>query len=153
VEALASGHRGAASSGEQRLGMVLKKAEQAMVRAKIAALKPAGLTLAQYVALAELDRQPGVTGAALARACLVTPQAMMIVLKALDEQGLIARSPHPRHQNVLELHVTAVGYEVLEAARHCVEPVERRITDAFAPEELEVLRALLARWTEVLDGD
>ncbi len=133
--------------------MVLKKAEQAMLRAKSAALKPAGLTLAQYVALAELDRQPGIAGATLARACLVTPQAMMIVLKSLDELGLIVRSPHPRHPNVLELHVTAVGYEVLEAARHHVEPVERRITDAFAPEELEVLGVMLARWIEALGGD
>jgi DNA-binding MarR family transcriptional regulator len=133
--------------------MVLKKAEQAMLRAKSAALKPAGLTLAQYVALAELDRQPGIAGATLARACLVTPQAMMIVLKSLDEQGLIVRSPHPRHPNVLELHVTAAGYEVLEAARHRVEPVERRIMKAFAPEELEVLGTMLARWIEALDAD
>jgi DNA-binding MarR family transcriptional regulator len=51
----------------QRPGMALKQAEQAMVRAKSAALKPSGLTLAQYVALVELDAQPGITGAALAR--------------------------------------------------------------------------------------
>ena len=133
--------------------MALKRAEQAMVRAKSAALKPAGLTLAQYVALAELDRQPGITGATLARACLVTPQAMMVVLKSLDEQGLIARSPHPRHPNVLELRITDVGREVLDTARHRVEPVEQRITDAFSPEELRVLGAMLTRWVDALDGD
>jgi DNA-binding MarR family transcriptional regulator len=137
----------------QRTGMVLKRAEQAMLRAKSAALKPAGLTLAQYVALAELDRQPGITGAALARACLVTPQAMMVVLKSLEEQGLIVRSPHPRHPIVLELHITDAGCEVLDAARHRAEPVERRVTDAFSPDELQALAALLTRWTEALDGD
>jgi DNA-binding MarR family transcriptional regulator len=136
----------------QRTGMVLKRAEQAMLRAKSAALKPAGLTLAQYVALAELDRQPGITGAALARASLVTPQAMMVVLKSLEEQGLIVRSPHPRHPHVLELHITAAGCEVLDAARHRAEPVERRVTDAFSPDELETLGALLTRWIEALDG-
>jgi DNA-binding MarR family transcriptional regulator len=137
----------------QRIGMVLKRAEQAMLRAKSAALKPAGLTLAQYVALAELDRQPGITGAALARASLVTPQAMMVVLRSLEEQGLIVRSPHPRHPNVLELHITDAGREVLDAARHRAEPVERRVTDAFSPEELDVLGGLLIRWIEALDGD
>jgi DNA-binding MarR family transcriptional regulator len=136
----------------QRIGMVLKRAEQAMLRAKSAALKPAGLTLAQYVALAELDRQPGITGAALARASLVTPQAMMVVLKSLEEQGLIVRSPHPRHPNVLELHITDAGREALDAARHCVEPVERRVKDAFSPAELEALGALLTRWIDALDG-
>jgi DNA-binding MarR family transcriptional regulator len=97
-------------------------------------------------AVLALDRQPGITGATLARASLVTPQAMMVVLKSLEEQGLIVRSPHPRHPNVLELHITDAGCEVLDAARHRVEPVERRVTDTFSPEELEVLGALLTRW-------
>lgn len=78
-----------------RGGRVLKRAEQSLLPAKSAAVKPAGLSMAQYVALAELDAQPGVTGASLARACLVTPQAMMVVLKAMQEQGLIERTPNP----------------------------------------------------------
>ena len=76
----------------------------------------------------------------------------MVVLKSLEEQGLIVRSPHPRHPNVLELHITDPGCEVLAAARHRVGPAERRVTDAFSPEELEVLGALLTRWIEALDG-
>jgi hypothetical protein len=65
------------SSEQERLGMLVKRAEQAMVRAKSAALKSVGLTPSQYVALFELDQQPGITAATLARACLVTPQAMI----------------------------------------------------------------------------
>jgi DNA-binding MarR family transcriptional regulator len=132
---------------------VLKRAEQALLQAKSAALKPAGLTLAQYVALAELHQQPGVTGASLARASLVTPQAMMVVLKSLEEQGLIARSPHPRHPNVLELHMTDAGREALDQGRQRVEPLERRVLGAFSPEELEILAALLTRWIEAAEAD
>jgi DNA-binding MarR family transcriptional regulator len=131
---------------EQRLGMLLKRAEQAMVRAKTAALKPAGLTLAQYVALGELERQPGITAATLARACLVTPQAMMVLLKTMEEQGLISRSPHERHANVLEVNMTAVGREALHTARKHVDPVERRVVRAFSTKELKALRALLVRF-------
>jgi DNA-binding MarR family transcriptional regulator len=137
----------------QRLGRTLKRAEQTLLRAKSAALKPAGLTLAQYVALAELHQQPGITSASLARASLVTPQAMMVVLKSLDEQGLIARSPHPRHPNVLELHITAAGREALDEARQRIEPVERRVVDAFSPDELDLLAALLTRWIEAIKAD
>ncbi len=132
---------------------MLKRAEQALLRAKTAALKPAGLTLAQYVALTELHQQPGITGASLARASLVTPQAMMVVLKSLEEQGLIIRSPHPRHPNVLELHITDAGREALNEGRQQVEPVERRVIDAFSPEELDTLTALLTRWIEAIDAD
>jgi DNA-binding MarR family transcriptional regulator len=120
--------------------------------AKSAALKPAGLTLAQYVALAELHQQPGITGASLARACMVTRQAMMVVLKSLDEQGLIARTPHPRHPNVLELRITAAGREALEEGRQRVDPVERRVVDSFSPAELDVLATLLTRWTEAIEA-
>lgn len=136
----------------QRPGMALKQAEQAMVRAKSAALKPSGVTLAQYVALVELDRQPGITGAALARACLVTPQAMMVVLKTLEEQGLIVRSPHPRHPSVLELRMTDAGQEALATARRLAEPVERRVLGSFSADELEILGALLTRWAQAFDA-
>ena len=112
--------------------MLVKRAEQAMVRTKSAALKAVGLTPSQYVALFELDRQPGITAATLARACLVTPQAMMILLKTMEQQGLITRSSHPRHPSVLELHMTEVGREALHAARERVDPIERRDHDYFA---------------------
>ena len=137
---------------DQRPGRALKQAEQAMVRAKSAALKPSGVTLAQYVALVELDRQPGITGAALARASLVTPQAMMVVLKSLEEQGLIARAPHPRHPSVLELRMTDAGREALAAARQLAEPVEQQVLSAFSAPELEVLGALLSRWALAFDA-
>jgi DNA-binding MarR family transcriptional regulator len=132
-------------AADQRIGIVLKRAEQTLLRAKSAALKPVGLTLAQHVALAELERQSGITAATLARACLVTPQAMMVVLKAMDEQGLIARSPHPRHPNVLELHITDAGREALHLGQQQVAPLERRVIDAFSPKELDTLATLLNR--------
>ncbi len=133
---------------EERLGMLIKRAEQAMIRAKSAALKYVGLTLAQYVALVELDQQPGITAATLARACLVTPQAMMILLKTMEQQDLISRSSHPRHPNVLELHMTAVGREALQAARERVDPIERCVFDSFTPKELAGFRELLARFID-----
>jgi DNA-binding MarR family transcriptional regulator len=125
--------------------MVLKRAEQSLLRAKAAALKPAGLTLAQYVALCELEARPGITAATLARACLVTPQAMMVVLKAMQEQRLIERTPHPRHANVLELHLTDEGRHAFAAARRLVEPVERRLDEALPPQDAAVLTNLLTR--------
>ena len=133
------------ASAGRGLGSVLKRAEQSLLRAKSTALKPAGLTLAQYVALVELDAWPGVTGASLARACLVSPQAMMVVLKAMDEQGLIERTHHPRHPNVLEIRLTAVGREALDTARELVEPIEQRLRDSLSEREEETLRGLLGR--------
>lgn len=142
----------ASPARDQRIGIVLKRAEQTLLRAKSAALKPIGLTLAQYVALGELEHHPGITAATLARACLVTPQAMMVVLKALDEQGLIVRIPHTRHPNVLELHITDAGRESLQVGRQQVAPLEQRVIDAFSPEELITLGAMLNRLAAAAEG-
>lgn len=125
--------------------MILKRAEQSMLKAKGAALKPIGVTFAQYVALDALEAEPGITGASLARACLVTPQAMMVVLKAMDEQGLIERSLHPRHPNVLELRLTDVGREALQNARQLVRPVEERLNQALPADDAAILSQMLGR--------
>ena len=131
--------------------MLVKRAEQAMIRAKSAALKFVGLTPAQYVALVELDQQPGITAATLARSCLVTPQAMMILLKTMEQQGLISRSPHPRHPNVLELHMTNVGREALQAARERIDPIEEGVFGVFSERDLAVFRELLSRFIDAFD--
>jgi len=131
--------------------MLVKRAEQAMIRAKSAALKFVGLTPAQYVALLELDQQPGITAATLARSCLVTPQAMMILLKTMEQQGLISRSPYPRHPNVLELHMTNVGREALQAARERIDPIEEGVFGVFSERDLAVFRELLSRFIDAFD--
>lgn len=142
---------GAHADDGQSLGMVLKRAEQTLLRAKSSALKPVGLSLAQYVALVQLDQRPASTGSDLARACLVTPQAMMVVLKTLEEQGLIVRTPHDRHRNVLEVHFTAAGHEILHTARTHAEPVERRFLTAMSKQEQAILRTLLLRCIDAMD--
>jgi DNA-binding MarR family transcriptional regulator len=140
------------SSEPERLGMLVKRAEQTMVRAKSAVLKSVGLTPSQYVALHELDQQSGITAATLARACLVTPQAMMILLKTMEQQGLIARLSHPRHPSVLELHLTEVGRETLHAARERVDPIERQVLGAFSPKDIVAFREFLSRFIEAFEG-
>ncbi len=137
---------------DPRLGLLLRQAEQTLLRAKSAALKPVGLTLAQYAALAELEQQPGIAAATLARACLVTPQAMMVVLKSSEEQGLVTRRAHPRHPNVLELHLTDAGREALHDGQERVRPVERRVLGAFSAGERLTLAALLSRWVEAAES-
>jgi hypothetical protein len=69
----------------------------------------------------------------------------------MDEQGLIVRSAHPRHPNVLELHISAAGREALHAGRQCVEPIEQGVIAAFLPEELKNLAVLLERLIAVTD--
>jgi DNA-binding MarR family transcriptional regulator len=135
---------------EERLGMDLKRVEQELMAAKHAAVKVAGLTVPQYAALFALAGNPGISGAALARTCLVTPQAMTGVLKNLEERGLIERTPHRWHRNVLETRLTAKGSLALAKADERAAAIERRIFEEFTAAERDILRILLGRFSKAI---
>lgn len=133
--------------------MDLKRVEQELMAAKHVAVKAAGLTVPQYAALLVLAGSPGISGAALARACLVTPQAMTGVLKKLQERGMVERTPHRWHRNVIETRLTEKGRAALAAADERAVAIERRVAAAFTPEERDTLRSLLSRFAEAIHGD
>ncbi|MGW4474327.1 MarR family winged helix-turn-helix transcriptional regulator [Nonomuraea sp. NPDC004354] len=129
----------------ERLGSHLKRAEQALIAAKHAALKGAGLTVPQYAALLHLSDNPGISAAALARACAVTAPTMNTVLRNLQDNGLIERTPHAWHKNILETRLTEKGERVLAEADPRAVRVERELAAAFSEEERQTLIALLGR--------
>lgn len=129
----------------ERVGLHIKRVEQELMAAKHAALRPLGLTVPQYAALYTLDDQPGLSAAALARACLVTPQTIATVLANLEAKGLITRQAHPWHRKVAEVHLTDDGRRLLARADAKAVAIERRIADGFSPGERALLIDLLAR--------
>ncbi|MGW1374057.1 MarR family winged helix-turn-helix transcriptional regulator [Streptomyces sp. NPDC002446] len=137
---------------DERLGSHIKRAEQALNATKYAVLKPAGLTVAQYAALLFLTEQPGISAAALARACGVTPPTMNTVLKNLQERGLIERTPHQWHKNVLETRLTDEGRTVMADADARAIRVERALAAEFSDAERESLVALLGRCVALLES-
>src|SRR5918912_690492 len=86
-----------------------------------------GLTPAQYGVLSVLAREPGASGADLARACSTTPQAMNGVLGTLERESLIERRPHPTHGRILQATLTTEGRRRLEAANPAMQALRRTI--------------------------
>lgn len=130
---------------EQRIGLHIKRTEQELIATKTAALRLHGLTVPQYSALMFVAEQPGISAAALARACLVTPQTMATVLTNLENKQLITRRPHPWHRNAVELTLTPDGERLLGQADKVASAIEQHIADAFAPDERAQLIEMLAR--------
>ena len=83
------GPRGA----EGHLGYLLRQAQAAFRQAGDAALADLGLTLPQFALLALAGAYGPVSGAALARLSLQTPQTVDAVLKNLARAGLVVRTP------------------------------------------------------------
>lgn len=134
----------------ERLGAHVKRVEQELMTAKNAAVKPAGLTVPQFSALLVLTENPGISAAALARSCRVTPQTMTTILQNLLATGLIERTQHPWHRNVLETRLTAAGVAAVDKADEKASAVERRLAAEFTTEERDMLISLLGRCSAVL---
>ncbi|ALG13820.1 MarR family winged helix-turn-helix transcriptional regulator [Kibdelosporangium phytohabitans] len=135
---------------EERLGTTLKRAVDALNTAKQAAVKPSGLTVPQYSALLFLADNPGISAAALARLCMVTPQTMTTILQNLESAGMIVRTPHRWHRNMLETRLTEAGQVAFDKADERAVAVERGLAGEYTEDELATLRALLERCTAAL---
>src|SRR5690349_17028034 len=101
---------------EGRTGFLLRQANRAFQGAMEEALRASELSPPQYGVLSILSRDPGASGADLARAMTITPQAMNGLLTTLEREGLIERHPHPTHGRILQVTVTSEGTRRLEAA-------------------------------------
>ena len=133
----------AARSVEPRVSYVIARLERA-VRAQInERLKPRGLTTLQYTTLSVLGaRGQPLSNAQLARRAYMTPQAMIEVLNALEDKGLIRRDTHPNHRRVYPASLTDEGRTVLAACDASVDEMEEEMLAGLDPAQ----RRLLAEW-------
>jgi DNA-binding MarR family transcriptional regulator len=136
----------------QRLGYRLKRAAAALRGAMDRALREYGLTVPQYACLEFLDQRPGLSNAELARGTFVTRQSMNVVLRGLQDAGLITRPATTDHGRALPAHLTDEGHRRLAAARAAVYAIDERMTDAVSAHHRAELLAELDHMAAALDG-
>lgn len=147
VPAIGQSYRGV----EGHSGYLLGQAWRALLGAMEVALRPLGLTAPQYGVLSVLAREPGASGADLARACHTTPQAMSGVLATLEREALIERRPHPTHGRILQATLTSEGQRRLEAANPSVRALERASEQGLSADEIATVKAWLVATAQRLE--
>ncbi|GAA3469349.1 MarR family winged helix-turn-helix transcriptional regulator [Nonomuraea roseola] len=136
----------------ERLGYRLKRAAAALRGAMDRALREHGLTVPQYACLELLDQRPGLSNAELARGTFVTRQSMNVVLRGLQDAGLITRPATTDRGRALPARLTEEGHRRLAAARSVVYAIDQRVTDAVPERRLAELLADLDHMAAALDG-
>ena len=129
----------------KRLGYVLKRAQHALRLNMDDALKPVGLTMAQYAVMCALEAEPGMSNARLARSSFVTAQTMQGVLSNLERAGIVIRTPDPENARVLRTVLSVTGKEVLARAHHAVAVVEATMVASVGTDKVGALAETLAR--------
>ncbi|MFE0516736.1 MarR family winged helix-turn-helix transcriptional regulator [Streptomyces sp. NPDC058964] len=135
----------------ERIGYLVWQLSQAYAQRIEQALRPLGLTQAQYSALVRLSRDGALSSAELARRCGVTAQSMGTALRDLVERGLVERHAHATHGKIIDMTVTDAGQALARRGETALEPCEREALEPFAPGEREQVRAMLQRMLGALN--
>jgi DNA-binding MarR family transcriptional regulator len=128
---------------EGHIGYLLGQTWYVLRAALDSALRSHDLTPPQYAVLSVAARDPGLSGADLARACNTTPQAVNEVLATLERKHMIERHPHPTHGRILQVTLTSEGRRRLEAANPAVRALEAAVEQGFTADEIAIVKTWL----------
>jgi DNA-binding MarR family transcriptional regulator len=112
------------AENSENLGVLVGRTAQAWQLQAARALRPAGLTYAQYQLLAVLQQSPGYTQAAVARQAGIDAMTASVVLRKLEHRRLVARRPSAADSRALLLTLTASGSAALAQAHALVTQAE-----------------------------
>ena len=142
----------AAHAAVPRVGYLLRRAERRLKARLDEELRSNhAVTTTEYVTLSVLRERDGMSSAQLARLAFVTPQAMNLVVSALERRGLVRRRPHPRHRRILRASVTPKGLRELERCDRAMDRIEEDMLEGVAPDDLDVVRAALSSFAHSLE--
>ncbi|MCX5387331.1 MarR family winged helix-turn-helix transcriptional regulator [Streptomyces sp. NBC_00083] len=134
------------------VGYLLKRAQAALRGAMDKVLREHGLTVPQYSTLELLAQNPGMSNAELARATFVTRQSGNVVLRGLQDAGLIIRPATADHGRALPARLTEEGRTRLAAVQAAVYAIEHRMVESIPPRRLAALLADLDRIATTLEA-
>ncbi|MCD9140765.1 MarR family winged helix-turn-helix transcriptional regulator [Streptomyces albireticuli] len=136
----------------ERLAADLAATASQLMRRLRAASPQGSLTPSQRAVLSRLGTEGPATTADLARAELVRPQSMRVILGVLDDLGLVARAPHPTDGRQVLFSLTPAGEDALASVRRSkhgwlTDALDRRL-DAGERHRLAEALELLRKLTE-----
>jgi DNA-binding MarR family transcriptional regulator len=140
------------SETERSVGYLVKRVQQGLRRRCDAALKPTGLSMAQYAALRALAEHPDASAAELARLCFVTRQSLQDVLTGLRTAGLVETVDAPPRGRARSLALTRRGSRQLEAADDAVFGVQALMLRGISPTTQRNVAEALSRCAKNLES-
>jgi DNA-binding MarR family transcriptional regulator len=140
------------SDTERAIGYLVKRVQQSLRRRCDAALRPTGLSMAQYAALRALDDHPEASASELARLCFVTRQSLHDLLAGLRSAGLVEVADAPPRGRARALELTAIGRRRLAASDAAVAGVDAAMVEGIPTRLRGELAAALTKCAENLEA-
>lgn len=132
------------------MAMGLRAAYRAMHRRTEAGLARRGVTADQFVLLALLAEQDGITQQELVRRASSDANTIRAMLVLLESRGFVARRQHRTDRRARSVTLTRKGRQAYEKLWADSEPVRERLLAALRPEEADALVEFLGRISEAM---
>jgi DNA-binding MarR family transcriptional regulator len=132
------------------IAMGLRAAYWAMHRRTEAGLAQRGVTADQFVLLALLAEEDGITQQELVRRASSDANTVRAMLMRLESRGLVTRGQHPTDRRARSVLLTHQGRQTYENLWADSEAARQRLLAAFAPQEAEVLVEFLNRISKAM---
>src|SRR5579859_4926441 len=87
-----------------------------------------GMTRAQWIILARLERQPGISQNEMASICEVEPITVGRLVDRLERHGLVERRSDPSDRRIRRLHLLPAAGPILEAIARERDAMSARLT-------------------------
>jgi DNA-binding MarR family transcriptional regulator len=135
------------------LTYLLRQAQAATRLTLERALADVGVTPPQFVVLTMLRAYPGLSGADLARVALLTPQTVGVIIRNLERDGAIGKTPHPMHGRMLQWTLTHRGATLLGQCQRHAKALERRLAAGLTAKTELTIRRWLSKIAADLQQD
>jgi DNA-binding MarR family transcriptional regulator len=135
------------------LAYLLRQAQAAARLTLERALADLGVTPPQFAVLTMLRAYPGLSGADLARVALLTPQTVGVIIRNLERDGAIRKTPHPVHGRVLQWTLTRRGAALLDKSHRHAMALERRLAAGLGAKGQGTVRRWLSKIAADLQQD
>lgn len=130
---------------DQPLGYLLHRLATALrTEVTTRALEPLELAFPQYICMRILSRWPGRSNAELARDVMVSPQAMNIVVRGLQDRGLVTRPATVPAGRSLPAELTREGRALLERTNKGIHEAEQHVLASLSEHDQRELRRILS---------
>jgi len=130
---------------DEQTGHLLRRAHQRASAIFLSELSDAGLTPAQFFAMARLHEMGEVSQNHLGRLVAMDPATIQGVVRRLIDRGLLKRKPDPRDKRRMIPRLTAKGRKIVTRLTDNARRVDETILAPLAPKERVRFVAMLKR--------
>lgn len=132
------------------IAMALRAAYLSMHRQTNSHIAPFGMTADQFVLLALLTEEDGITQQQLAHRASSDPNTIRAMLVLLENRGLVARRRHPTDGRAFRVTLTRKGRNTYAKLSAAIRPLQNKLSSPFNVKEIKMIIKSLGKVSKAM---